>query len=63
LSDCNYAILAKIHQVQHCDGCATAVGDVGVFAIVGIVLGKVVLAAAGYAGEKNERRCCGEKAA
>jgi hypothetical protein len=39
------AVYADIDDVENGDGVATSVGDVGVFAVVGRVLGKVVGAA------------------
>ncbi len=42
-----FAVEAHVDRVDDGDGAALAVGDVGVFAIVGRVLGEVVMAAGG----------------
>jgi hypothetical protein len=50
------AIQAHIHHVKDGDRAAATVGDIGIFAIVGLVLGKVV-GAAGGKGQGQQGEC------
>ena len=55
LADGDFAIDAHVYDVVDRDGAAAAVGDVGVFAVGRIVLGKVVGAAGGEAECQRNR--------
>ena len=54
LADGDFAVEAHVDHVEDGDGAAAAVGDVGVFAVVGRVLGEVVRAAAGEGQEQQD---------
>jgi hypothetical protein len=47
LADGDFAVETEIDYVEDRDGAALAVGDVGVFAVVGWVLGEIVGLAGG----------------